>query len=71
MRAWPFKVDQPGAKLGEDMKRYVVTKRSSWGTKQYLNAAGTYSYNPVFARHCTAEEAEALAVGGAVKEVAP
>ena len=71
MRNWPFKVEQPGALVAADSRRYVVTKRSRWGTKQYLNASGAYGYNPVLAARFTASEADALAVDGAMKEVAP
>ena len=71
MRNWPFKVENPGAKLGADTKRYVVTKPSQWGTKRYLNASGEYGYNPVLAARFTASEADALAIDGAMKEPAP
>jgi hypothetical protein len=66
---WPFPTSP--VKVTDDKRRYVVTRRSSWGTKQYRNADGGFSYNPVFAARFTAEEADALAVDGAVREVAP
>jgi len=71
MRNWPFKVEQPGAKLGTDCRRYVVARRNQWGTKEFLHESGRFGYHPVLARRLSAEEADALAVDGAWKEIAP
>lgn len=71
MRNWPFKVEQPGAKLGADTRRYVLVRFNQWGTKVFRNAKGTDSLNPVFAHRFTADEAEEHAAEGWVKEATP